>query len=428
MAKLNFYLRDKNSKNYTAVILYFRYSNVTLKYSTGETIEPKYWNEDTQRAKETRLFPTFAEFNARLNNLTTDVLNEFRKYLNDNEQTPPSLDKFRAILDIKLQKKVEEEKVKPLDLFSFCEQYLIDCETRLNEKTGKPTKPASILVYKQAIRELKNFKNKFYKNKVLDFAQIDYYFYTQYQKYLINDKQFSTNTVGKHIKTLKMFFIEAQARGLMPNFYSKRFKSVSEQTEAIYLNQDEIETIYGLNLANNPRLDRVKDLFVIGCLTGLRFSDFTRIRPENIDGDFIEIETQKTGGAVVIPIHSIVREILEKYDNNLPKAISNQKMNEYLKEIGQLAQLDDIVSKSYTKAGKKVTRTYLKHELITTHSARRSFASNAYKMGMSAISIMGITGHKSEVQFMKYIKITPREHAQKLREMWNAQSFKLKIA
>lgn len=426
MAKLNFYLRDKNVETATPLILFIRYNKNLLKYSTGETIEPKFWNDKKQEVRQS--LNGYSEFNTRLKDLANIAENEFRTYLNDNDQTPPTVEKYRELLNSQFQRTPKEEQEKPLNLFSFCEQYLKDCETRLNEKTGKPMSKTTLRVYRQAFRELQSFKKKYFKNREFNFEQIDYYFYTKFQQFLVVERKFSTNTVGKHTKTLKSFFLEAQARGLMPNFYSKRFKSVSEQSEAIYLNENEIGQIYHLDLANNSRLEKVRDLFVIGCLTGLRFSDFTRIRPENIDGEFIEIQTQKTGEIVVIPIHPIVNEILNKYENKLPKAISNQKMNDYLKEIGELAELDEQISKSYTKGGQRLTKNYLKYELITTHSARRSFATNAYKMGLSTIDIMGITGHRTEKAFMRYIKITPREKAQRLREMWSKQTYNLKIA
>ena len=92
------------------------------------------------------------------------------------------------------------------------------------------------------------------------------------------------------------------------------------------------------DLTEKPRLDRARDLFLVGCWTGLRFSDFNDIRPKNIKGDFIEIKTQKTGETVVIPIHSALKNIMEKYagktENSLPPSISNDKLNEYITHRG----------------------------------------------------------------------------------------------
>lgn len=431
MAKINYYLRDKNAQSPTPILLYIHYKNVRFKFPTNETIDPKFWDSEKQEAKRTKNFPTNPEFNLRLRNIKTLAEDLLREYQNDNDQKSPTPEQFNQIIKSKLNP-TTEPKVEKLDLITFCHGYLNECETRLNDKSGKPISKTTIRVYKQAIRELEAYQAKYYKNRTFDFEQIDYYFYTQFQKYLISEKNYSTNTVGKHTKTLKSFFLEAQARGLMPNFVSRKFKTVSEETDSIYLDVEELNTLFKLDLSNNPRLERVRDLFIVGTWSGLRFSDFTRIEAENIKDGFIEIQTQKTGETVVIPIHSHVEAIMSRYEgktpNSLPKPMSNQKMNDYLKELGELAGIGETVNQTFTKGGKKVTVNYPKYELITTHTARRSFATNQYLAGFPSLSIMKLTGHRTEKAFMKYIKVTPKEHAQKLMELWNNQNKNLKIA
>ena len=431
MAKINYYLRDKNALSPTPILLYIHYKNVRFKFPTNETIDPKFWDSEKQEVKRTKNFPTNPEFNLRLRNIKTIAEDLLREYQNDNEQQSPTPEQFNEIVRKKLNP-TPEAQIKKLDLIGFCEDYLKDCETRLNEKSGKPISKTTIRVYKQAFRELEAYNAKYYKNRIFDFEQIDYYFYTQFQKYLINEKNYSTNTVGKHTKTLKSFFLEAQARGLMPNFVARRFKSVSEQTDAIYLDVEELNTLFNLDLSHNSRLERVRDLFIVGSWTGLRFSDFTRIAAENIKNGFIEMQTQKTGETVIIPIHRHVEAIMSRYEgktlNSLPIPMSNQKMNDYLKELGELAGINETINQTFTKGGKKVSVNYPKYQLITTHSARRSFATNQYLAGFPSISIMKLTGHRTEKAFMKYIKVTSKEHAQKLLELWNNQSSKMKIA
>jgi len=148
-------------------------------------------------------------------------------------------------------------------------------------------------------------------------------------------------------------------------------------------------------------------------------------------GDFIHIETQKTGQKIVIPIHWTVKAIMDKYqeqfENSLPPEISNVKMNAYLKEIGQ--KMDVLHAKEsiiIVKAGKTVQKKQMKWELLTAHTARRSFSSNMYKAGIPTITIMGITGHKTEKAFLRYIKVTPDEHAKILMRYFQKQN-RLKI-
>jgi integrase len=144
------------------------------------------------------------------------------------------------------------------------------------------------------------------------------------------------------------------------------------------------------------------------------------------------MQTQKTGETVVIPIHSHVEAIMSRYEaktpNSLPTPMSNQKMNDYLKELGELAGIAETINQTFTKGGKKVAVNYPKYELITTHTARRSFATNQYLAGFPSISIMKLTGHRTEKAFMKYIKVTPKEHAQNLKRLWETLEPKMKIA
>ena len=426
MAKINFYLRDKEAGTPTPILLFVSYSGVRLtKYPTGETIPPDFWDVKEQRAKLTKKFPTFPEFNTRLKNITTMAEDMLRKYMNDHNQQPPTVKAYRALLDEQFDRMPKAEEVKPLDLFGFIESYLLEYETKIFEKTGRPIEKVTLRVYKQAFRVLKEFKDKTHKHRPFTFEHINHEFYSQFQQYLVKEN-FSTNTIGKHIRTLKTFFIEAQERGLMPNFSPRKFRAISEPSDAIYLTEGEITTLYALDLSEQPRLEKVRDLFLVGCWTGLRFSDFTRIRRQDMDGEFIEMRTQKTGEIVVIPIHPQVEAIIQRYagktPNSLPHPMSNQKMNAYLKELGELAGIDEVVSETFTKGGIRRTVNAPKFQRITTHTGRRSFATNQYLAGFPTTSIMKITGHRTEKAFMKYIKITPRDSAEKLRELWRKNS------
>jgi len=126
----------------------------------------------------------------------------------------------------------------------------------------------------------------------------------------------------------------------------------------------------------------------------------------------------KTGGKVWIPLHPMVEYIINKYDGLLPDVPSNQKFNDYIKEVGELTEINEPFKKSITKGGVKQTTVYKKWELVSTHTARRSFATNAYNVGVPSLTIMAITGHKTETSFLKYIKVTPKEHALKLKDFW----------
>ena len=270
---------------------------------------------------------------------------------------------------------------------------------------------------------LQNKLNEFKKisKRPINFDTIDLEFYNDYKDYLTNKIKLSANTIGKHIQTIKLIMNEATEAGYNTNlaFRSKKFVVLREDAQNVYLTEDELRKIEGLDLSISPRLDRVRDMFLVGCHTGLRFSDFSILKPNQIKDGFIETTQIKTGGAVVIPVHDVVKNILAKYNGQLPQAITNQKFNKYIKDVVKLVdELKVEVDITSTKGGKSITVRSQKCELISTHTARRSFATNQFRAGLPSLTIMSITGHKTEKAFLKYIKVTPSEHAQIMKDHW----------
>lgn len=163
-------------------------------------------------------------------------------------------------------------------------------------------------------------------------------------------------------------------------------------------------------------------MFLVGAWTGLRFSDYSKLTTKNIKGDFLHVTQQKTGGRVTIPLHPTVRAIFERNGGRPPKGISPQTLNKYLKEIAKAAGFMGYVEKVSTKGGKRVTERFEKWERVTSHTARRSFATNLYKADFPAESIMQITGHKTQKAFLTYLKLDAMEHAKKLQLHWQKRS------
>lgn len=401
MAVAKFFLKEPKSKDETLVYLFFSYNNKRLKYSTGEKINPTYWNPEKHKARETKQFSEYPEFNDRLKKIKSDVFSIYRKVLND--EIEPTNDLLRRELDKRSRLKGIEKKHH---LFSFIDSY--------TEESEAIKSPGTIRVYKRAKVHLENYCKK--HNRNLSFEDIDLEFYNSFIAYLTGEN-YSQNTIGKQIKVLKTFLNEATDRGINTTleFKKRKFKRPTEDTDKIYLNTEELERIYNLKIEKDKQLDEIRDLFIIGCYTGLRFSDFTQLKPENIvDGNKIRIRTHKTNELVIIPLHKYVREILKKYTNKIPQALSNPKMNLNLKHIGRLAKIKENIESSITKGGKLVKNTDFKYNLITTHTARRSFATNLYLADIPAITIMKITGHQTEKSFLRYIRISQEENANKL--------------
>jgi len=198
------------------------------------------------------------------------------------------------------------------------------------------------------------------------------------------------------------------------------FKHQKEKVVKISLSFDELESIFNLDLSSTPRLEKVRDLFLVGAYTGLRFSDFVAIKPDHIFEEqgkrYIMLHTQKTNTQVTIPLLPIPAQILQKYHFTTPK-LSNQKMNAGLKELGEIAQLNEKIVDVRTKGGKRVDQTFKKWEKLSSHAARRSFATNFFLKGVPAAVLMQITGHSTERQFMQYINVNQKTNASRFAEL-----------
>jgi site-specific recombinase XerD len=401
MAQAKFTLKEPNGKADTLIYLFYNFNTQRLKYSFGQKINPKFWNFEKQRVKETKAFPEYAEFNSMLNSIETTINNIYRKLINDDIVPTPAL--LRETLDNTLLGKKDVQK--QMSLFSFIDS-LISNSTK---------KQGTIIHYKQTLRVLKEYCS--FESKNISFEDINLNFYESFVSYLYS-REYAENTIGGYIKNIKVFMNEAIERKLTNNteFRSRRFKKTQETTDKIYLNLEEVQKLYLLDLSGNKKLEKVRDLFIVACFTGLRFSDLTQITPNNFinNGSLLKIKTEKTGEFVVIPLHKTVHEIFRKYKNEIPNIISNQKMNDYLKEIAKIAGFNEKISNSITKGGIKKTVVSEKWQLVTVHTARRSFATNMYLLDIPTISIMKITGHRTEKAFLLYIKFTQEENANKL--------------
>lgn len=401
--KANFYLKNLKAEEPTLISLQVKFNGHRVFMSTGEKVHPAKWNAETQRAagRENN------DLNFWLDKIEGEVKNIFRNFNIDN--IVPTAENVQQLLRLKLDNKpVPPKPVEcKLTFVKFIEQYI--------EEAKSVKKHETIKSYKTTINHLKNYSILY--NKPIDFGDITMEFYYGFIDFLSRDLSNSKNTVAKHIKTIKTFLHEATDRGFNTNmtFKNKSFKKVTEVVDKIYLTKAEIDQLLRLDLSKTKTKEVVRDMFVVSCYTGLRFSDFTKIRKEDIRNEEIHIRTTKTDQYVVIPIKPVVKNILHKYGYNLSNNITNQKMNFYLKEIGKQAGICEKVVITRTEAGRRCQRTFEKYELISAHCGRRSFATNAFIDGVPSISIMKITGHTSEKAFLGYIRISQEQNAELLK-------------
>jgi hypothetical protein len=426
MPKFNFNLRDAGSSTETPVNLIIRWNNQKLKIRTGYSVNPKMWDNDKQRLKTTSDIAQRAihkQVNAKLTERISEAESQFIKFETANGRQP-TVNEFTNILNSAFGF-TDTQTTAKMGMFEFMEQFLKEMAVGVNPKSKQPYAKNTVGTYRQCVTHLRDYAAS--KRMRLDFNSIDLDFYLSYTEYL-SGRGYRPNYIGKLIKILKTFLNEALERGLTDNINHKkrRFTTPKEKVDNIYLTLDELEQLWRLDFSKEPRLENVRDLFLFGCFTGLRFSDFSKVSADNIDlkEEVIEVRTQKTGQLVSIPILPITREILDKYEgktaNSLPHSISNQKFNAYLKEIAKrFVPLNATTTKESTIRGKKVSQTVPKWQRVTTHTARRSFATNMFLMGFPAQSIMKITGHRTEAAFMTYLRMTPRDNAKSILKEWN---------
>lgn len=383
-----------------------------LKYSTGEKIKPAFWSGNG--ARQTKQFD-YTNFNTRLANLEGYAKSTILELLNQGEVL--TLEKVKQLID-KKNPNIIEERVKVNNLNEYIKLFIEEIETgkRLSSKKQRYSKGTT-----------KNFKgfqvqfNEFQqaKRKKLDFSHINLDFYDEFVKYFVA-KNYSPNTIGRHIKNLKTIMHYSRDEGLHNNaeIDRRKFKVLTVDVDNVYLDEAELRGLYGLDLSKKPNLELARDVFLIGCYTAQRFSDYSRIRKENIHTldngrQIIRLTQQKTEEPVVIPVKPELEVLLSKYNWNVPK-IWEQKLNKYIKTVGELAGICTSVSTESIKGGMKVKKNVPKYELIKTHTARRSGCTNMYLSGIPTLDIMKISGHKTEREFLKYIKVTKEETAKNL--------------
>ncbi|GAB3750038.1 site-specific integrase [Spirosoma pomorum] len=393
-----------------------------MNIGTGYKVMVSQWSLSKQRVKNVVNAVNGDSINYFLDKLESTI----KEYIDEARANRVQLTKeaLKKQIDGYLHPVVQNEK--PKTLIDFVNWYIETCPNRLvrgsKARTGRFISTDTVRRYKTTLNGLIAFSTTY--KYPLSFENIDINFYNSFTAWLI-EKNYATNNVSKYIENVKGFMSAAVDEGLTTNLAYRKFSNLREDVENIYLTEAELQRIYELDLSKNVRLDKVRDSFLFASWTGLRFSDFSNLQKEHIKIDengnkHLDLKQHKTGIKIYIPIvNEIIIEILDKYNNCLPESISNQKTNDYLKEICAMASINERILKHTTKGGKSVIKTVdgwdtksdgvEKWMLVTTHTARRSFATNMFKRGMKTILIMKLTGHKKESEFLKYIKIDTQE-------------------
>ncbi|WP_343703202.1 phage integrase SAM-like domain-containing protein [Chitinophaga sp.] len=427
ICKKNFTRRDGTS---IVFIQYCQSIDRRTLLNTGIAIPPEYWNRKRLRINDDlpAAYGAVADLNEQLQKSlrnAQDIVNHAVK-----EKLPDTLNFLKKTflpdfnpdsLVKKAQQELAASPVTNLDLSFQIDDYI-------KSKASKVT-PGMLKVYKNMKDHLDAFQA--FRGRKITFDCFDYNFYEQLVHFLtyeyvqrrrkVEIKGLKTATVGKTIKQLRIFLRERMRRKIIAPIDLSDFKILDEEADAIYLSWPEIARIYHTDLTDYPHLVKYRDLFVLGCLTGLRFSDFSTIRPEDVRQGMLHKKQGKSDHWVVIPLREEAENILvTKFKGHIPD-VCNVKFNLYIKEVAKLAGIAESIKFSHKRGNKDVVTVKPKYSWVTSHTCRRSFCTNEFLAGTPAELIMKISGHKSLRDFYRYIRITPEEAGRKIREIWEAR-------
>lgn len=406
------------------------------RYSLDQTILKEYWRSIDQRAfyipqREAKKVLSHLTANQLL---TESEINEINDLLDNKETEIKGIeDKFKVlktpfssemVISELLNNKSRITKLEDKKglVFDFIDQYIKEHET--TRESG------SLSVYKSVKNHLQAYQNA--TGHKVTFESIDYSFFSKLQIFLINrtktDKQgikspmLNNTTIAKALSTLKTFLSYARKEGIKVNDSYRDFTIKREKLEVIALEQKELDRLIEIDLTNNKRLDKVRDIFVFACATGLRYSDVLQLKREHLDNDSINIVVKKTKVALTIPLNEISSNILDRYRDQLKPLplISNQNLNYYIKELCELAEINRPIEIVRFHGKKRVVNTYPKFELISFHTARKTFVTLSLEKGMSAEEVMTISGHEDYKSFKRYVNITENRKKVVMLKAWGA--------
>lgn len=434
--KINFFLKDAK-KVRTSIEAIIRYKGNRFKLGTGVSCDVGYWDKGLHRARKVREYPEHVSINISLEKFEIAAKKFFTKC--DINGTIATLEEVKAGCGPERVARVEAE-VQNIGFLNYFVRYYENGDYK--EETRKH--------FKSTANFISGFEKKY--RRVLRFENVDIDFYTDFKRYMMTlpkprrkdqkkeeaDEYYSLNYFGAQIKHIKTVMREAGPEGAKlhanTDYAHRKFVKDAEEADTVYLSIEELKLIHDMPLnyeflhghyedltptlieLKRKALSYARSIFLIGCYTALRISDFSRLERFNFSDRYIRIKPKKgikKNEDVVIPIHPVIAEIM-RGGFDLSKKVSDQKVNEHLKELCRLAGINELVTVVRTEGGKHVSRTVPKWQLVSSHTGRRSGATNMFKAGIPAISIMKITGHRTEKSFLKYIKISQEENAELL--------------
>ena len=381
------------------------FASKRIEFTTGYRIDAEKWDTDKQRVRNgctNKLKQSASEINDSLLGYYTEVQEIFKKF--EVEEIMPTPEQIKEAFNA-LHKPIEEVKPRkstPNAFYKVFDEFVRDCG-RQNDWTDSTY---------EKFAAVKNHLMNFRDGLTFDF--FDEKGLNDYVTYLRDVKEMRNSTIGKQLSFLKWFLRWAFKKGLHQNnaYDSYKPKLKSTQKKIIFLTWEELNKLREFEIpAAKQALDRVRDVFLFQCFTGLRYSDVFNLRRSDIKGDYIEVTTVKTSDSLIIELNNHSKAILDKYkdvsfeDDKVLPVITNQKMNDYLKELAELAGIDEPVRQTYYRGNERIDEVTPKYALLGTHAGRRTFICNALALGIPPQVVMKWTGHSDYKAMKPYIDI-----------------------
>ena len=381
------------------------FASKRIEFTTGYRIDAAKWDADKQRVRNgctNKLKQAASEINASLLGYYTEVQEIFKKF--EVEEIMPTPEQIKEAFNA-LHKPIEEVKQRkstPNAFYKAFDEFVRDCG-RQNDWTDSTYEKFAAVK-----NHLMNFRDE------LTFDFFDERGLNNYVTYLRDVKEMRNSTIGKQLSFLKWFLRWAFKKGVHQNnaYDSYKPKLKSTQKKIIFLTWEELNKLREFEIPAAKRaLDRVRDVFLFQCFTGLRYSDVFNLRRSDIKGDHIEVTTVKTSDSLIIELNNHSKAILDKYkdvafeDDKVLPVITNQKMNDYLKELAELSGIDEPVRQTYYRGNERIDEVTPKYALLGTHAGRRTFICNALALGIPPQVVMKWTGHSDYKAMKPYIDI-----------------------
>lgn len=386
------------------------FASQRIEFTTGYRIDATKWDADKQRVRNgctNKLKQSAAEINASLLGYYTEIQEIFKKFEVDevmptSEQIKEAFNALHRLADKETKPSKEKKATEGNDFYKVFDEFVRDCG-RQNDWTHSTYEKFAAVK-----NHLSNFR------KELNFDFFDEKGLNDYVAYLREVKDMRNSTIGKQLAFLKWFLRWAFKQGVHQNnaYDTYKPKLKSTQKKIIFLTWDELTKLREFEIpANKQALERVRDVFLFQCFTGLRYSDVFNLRRSDVKGEHIEVTTVKTSDSLIIELNNHSKAILDKYkdvafeDDKVLPVITNQKMNDYLKELAELAGIDEPVRQTYYRGNERIDEVTPKYALLGTHAGRRTFICNALALGIPPQVVMKWTGHSDYKAMKPYIDI-----------------------